>query len=167
MITCSNCQNIEVEGTLFCTRCGAQFVQAVVKKVNTSQVFMKDARPLPYTLQDANGDKEEAGLSLHVLESGKVIPLSHRPDITLGRSAEGQPILPDVDLGPYQGYEKGVSRIHLVIRLEDYGYTVTDLGSVNGTQINSQKLNPRQAYPIHHGDIISLGKMNIQVLIRK
>ena len=40
----------------------------------------------------------EASLSLFVMDHKKVLPLTGRSEYTLGRVAEGQPILPDVDL---------------------------------------------------------------------
>jgi pSer/pThr/pTyr-binding forkhead associated (FHA) protein len=44
--------------------------------------------------------------------------------------------------------------------------TVTDLGSVNGTRINGRKITAHIPHPIKNGDILTLGKFKIQVLIR-
>ncbi|MCS7010786.1 MAG: hypothetical protein NZL98_05420, partial [Anaerolineales bacterium] len=56
-------------------------------------------------------------LSLHIIESGQIIPLAEQTEFTLGRVAEGQPIVPDIDLSPYNAYANGVSRLHCAIKL--------------------------------------------------
>jgi pSer/pThr/pTyr-binding forkhead associated (FHA) protein len=43
---------------------------------------------------------------------------------------------------------------------------VTDLGSANGTRVNGMQITPHIPYPIKHGDILSLGKFKIQLLLR-
>ena len=57
-------------------------------------------------------------VTLHLLDTGQVLPLSERNEFTLGRISEGQPIMPDIDLSPYQAYANGVSRLHAVIKRE-------------------------------------------------
>jgi len=78
---------------------------------------------------------------------------------------EGQPILPDVDLSPFDAFSLGVSRLHAAIRIVNREVVVTDLGSSNGTRVNGQKIVPHVDYPINHGDIIAVGKLKIQVII--
>ena len=109
----------------------------------------------------------DVAISLFILETGTIVPMEGRNEFTLGRSAEGQPILPDIDLAPFQAYEHGVSRIHASITLGKEEALITDLGSANGTRLNGQKLPPHRPFPANHGDIISLGKLRIQLLIRK
>jgi len=70
-------------------------------------------------------------------------------------------------LSAYKAYEKGVSRQHISIKKLDQGFFVTDLGSVNGTQLNGKKILPGQAIPLANEDILTLGKLKIKVLIRK
>ena len=96
-----------------------------------------------------------------------MIPLEGLSEFTLGRSSEDQPILPDVDLAPYHAYEYGVSRLHASIKIEQPFALLIDFGSANGTQLNGQKLLPDKPYPITHGDIFTLGKMKIQLLVNR
>jgi pSer/pThr/pTyr-binding forkhead associated (FHA) protein len=110
---------------------------------------------------------EDARLSLYLVETGEVIPLEGLTEFTLGRSSEDQPILPDVDLAPYHAYEYGVSRLHASIKLSQPFALLIDFGSANGTQLNGQKLSPDKPYPITHGDIFTLGKMKIQLLVNR
>ena len=107
------------------------------------------------------------GLSLKVVSSGQVIPLSGQNEFTLGRITEGQPILPDIDLSPYEGYAEGVSRLHAAIRITERGVMIVDLGSSNGTRINGQKIVPNVNYPLKDSDIIAFGRIKMQVTIRR
>ena len=78
------------------------------------------------------------------------------------------PISPvEAMLAANQAYEKGVSRLHASIRTNATPVTLVDLGSVNGTRINGQKIPPSQPAPLSHGDIITLGKLKLQMIIRR
>ena len=68
---------------------------------------------------------------------------------------------------PFKGYELGVSRLHALIRMEGKKVVAMDLGSVNGTRLNGQKLQPHKPYVVNHGDWLVLGKLKLQVLIRR
>jgi len=109
----------------------------------------------------------EAVVSLHLVESGIILHLSGQTEFTLGRVSDGQPILPDVDLSPYEAYSQGVSRLHSSLKFNNNRLFITDLGSSNGTRVNGQKISPNVDYPVNHGDVVALGKFKIQVLIRK
>ena len=170
MIVCPKCGNQEMPGALFCKECGTQFTiisrdptMAIPSSLadHLHEAQSEDAEPVvPPTPDDAS-------LSLFLVETGEVIPLEGLTEYTLGRSAEDQPILPDVDLGPYHAYEYGVSRLHASIKLTQPYAVLTDFESANGTQLNGQKLSPNKPYPITHGDIFSLGKMKIQLLVNR
>jgi len=169
MITCPNCQHEEVSGAIFCSECGTlldglsgvttqSIPQIPTDPLKDSQSEVAPSPVAPYL---------ENEISLCVVETGQVIPLDEREEFTLGRSAEGQPILPDIDLAPYQAYESGVSRLHASLKKQGKQLIATDLGSVNGTRLNGQRITPHKAFPLNHGDILTLGKLKLQVLIRK
>ena len=100
-----------------------------------------------------------------LLKVGKVIHLSDKKDFTLGRAVEGQSILPDVDLSPFDAFSQGVSRMHVSLRILNGDVYVMDLGSSNGTKINGQKIISHVEYSINHGDLITLGRLKVQVLL--
>jgi pSer/pThr/pTyr-binding forkhead associated (FHA) protein len=106
-------------------------------------------------------------LALHFLDSGQILPLSGSQEYILGRSSDDQTEKPSIDLTEYQAYEKGVSRLHASIRKADGKLDVVDLGSSNRTRLNGNRLTPQQPYHLQHGDIQSLGKLKIQILIRR
>jgi pSer/pThr/pTyr-binding forkhead associated (FHA) protein len=105
-------------------------------------------------------------VTLHLLDTGQVLPLAERSEFTLGRISEGQPIMPDIDLSPYQAYARGVSRLHAVLKREASHVFLMDLGSSNGTFVNGKRLNPNVDHAIVNGDVIALGKLKIQVLLK-
>jgi hypothetical protein len=105
-------------------------------------------------------------LSLHLMDSGKILPLASRNEFTMGRLSEGQPIMPDIDLTPFQAYASGVSRLHAVVKREADRTVVMDLGSSNGTYLNGRRINPHTEEVLKHGDVVALGKLKIQVLLR-
>jgi pSer/pThr/pTyr-binding forkhead associated (FHA) protein len=84
----------------------------------------------------------------------------------VGRSVEGQAVIPDIDLQSHDAYEQGVSRIHAEVRLEPDGVYIVDLDSANGTLINGKPLEPQQPALVHHGDIIQLGRLRTQLISR-
>lgn len=167
MIICSNCQYKNVSGAVFCAECGAQLdgvetlvTQAITDEQIEEELKKRTARPEPVSAPS------NSWISLHLMDSGKILPLASRNEFTLGRLSEGQPIMPDIDLTPYQAYASGVSRLHAVVKRENNRVAVMDLGSSNGTYVNGRRLNPHTEEALSHGDIVALGKLKIQILLR-
>ncbi|MDI6769818.1 MAG: FHA domain-containing protein [Anaerolineales bacterium] len=134
----------------------------ISSNVSTSSTTSKQktgSKPAPST-----GSAGEARIILHLLESGQILPLAERMEFSLGRVSEGQPIMPDIDLTPYKAYDKGVSRLHAVLRRVKNKIVIMDLGSSNGTYVNGNRLSPQIEHVLSHGDTIHLGKLKIQIL---
>lgn len=168
MIICSNCKHGNMTGALFCAECGAQLIgrdTLVTQAIATDNLKKASKRESGELTQPVEG--EDAWANLHLMDTGQVLPLSNRSEFTMGRISEGQPIMPDIDLSPYQAYAAGVSRLHAVIKRSGSSVIFMDLGSANGTFLNGNRLAPNVEQTLHHGDIIALGKMRIQVLIEK
>jgi hypothetical protein len=168
MIICSNCKHSNLDGAMFCAECGAQLVGndgLTTQNITTKQFeeLNKDI-PAPDIYQSFEGT--DAWGSLHLLDTGQVLPLSTRNEFTMGRISEGQPIMPDIDLSPYQAYAAGVSRLHGVIKRDGTRIVFMDLGSANGSYINGKRLASNVEQVLNHGDIIALGKLKMQVLIK-
>ena len=77
--------------------------------------------------------------------SGRV-PLSSTP-LTIGRLPDNHLVITD---------PKASSR-HAEIRQNADGYTLTDLGSMNGTFVNEQQLVSKEPRTLHPGDVIRIG----------
>lgn len=166
MIICSNCQHKNVAGAMFCAECGAQLdgVETLVTQAITDEQIA-DERSKKGRLEPIS-TPANSWISLHLMDSGKILPLASRNEFTLGRLSEGQPIMPDIDLTPYQAYASGVSRLHAVVKRDSERVLVMDLGSSNGTYVNGRRINPHVEEALNHGDILALGKLKIQVLLR-
>ncbi|HEX7972999.1 MAG TPA: FHA domain-containing protein [Anaerolineales bacterium] len=106
-------------------------------------------------------------ISLNILDHEEILPIDSQEEITLGRTSTGQPFAPDVDLAPFHAYEAGVSRLHAALRITGERVMVKDLGSANGTHLNGEKIPANIPFPVAHRDILTLGKLKIQVLIQK
>ncbi|MBK9924592.1 MAG: FHA domain-containing protein [Anaerolineales bacterium] len=167
MILCTNCQHENISGTLFCVECGAQLDGSealTTQSINQDQI-VDDLKKNSASVEPPSSPTN-SWLSLHLMDSGKILPLATRNEFTLGRLSEGQPIMPDIDLTPYQAYASGVSRLHAVVKRETSRVVIMDLGSSNGTYLNGRRLNPHAEEGLKHGDVVALGKLKIQVLLR-
>lgn len=170
MIECPNCKHKEIPGALTCSVCGAQLVSDSKPDVETMRVDQTDKLAIltqAHEQPPIPPPPTDVAISLFVLEAGAILPLEGQTEYTLGRSSEGQPMLPDVDLAAFQAYEHGVSRIHALITLGEQEVMVTDLASSNGTRLNGLRIAPHRPTPVEHGDILSMGKLKIQILIRR
>lgn len=175
MIICPNCHHKEFPGALFCSECGARLISLdylntqSIQKTTSDMLDQSKLGGAGETLKTSgNLQKPEpnAELALFVIDSKQTLQLAGRTEFTLGRIAEGQPILPDVDLSPFEAYSQGVSRLHAALKVHHDRVAVMDLGSSNGTRVNGQKIVPHVDYPVNQGDIIALGKLKIQIILR-
>ncbi len=168
MIVCSNCRHPNMAGAMFCSECGAPLVpedMQTTQNIKTGQVKEPFQKP-PIPAAPAAVPQTRSWATLHLLDTGQVLPLTERNEFTLGRITEGQPIMPDIDLAPYQAYASGVSRLHAVLKREGNHVFIMDLGSSNGTFVNGKRLTPNVDQAVANGDVIALGKLKIQVLIK-
>lgn len=161
MIICPMCNHSEYEGALFCSECGARLTPS--ERVYTQTLQRGDTGnytqppPPPAPLQ-------EVAVTLYLLDFDVTFPVLEGGQVVLGRVAEGEIRQPDIDLSAFQAYQAGVSRHHALIRRQGQQLTITDLNSSNGTRVNGKRIPPNQPVSIHHGDVVSLGKLRIQIL---
>ncbi len=111
MIECPNCKHQEFVGTLYCTECGSRLVHvSPMPTVSIPADRLADeanaTKPSPPEPELASG----AMMGLRILSSGEILSLVGRENFTLGRSVEGQAVIPDVDLATREAYDMGVSR---------------------------------------------------------
>jgi hypothetical protein len=168
MIVCPNCNQANLAGAIFCAECGNQLAGGdslttqTIRKGDFKVVGREQETEL-YQSFDGSG----AWGSLHLMDTGQVLPLSPGNEFTLGRVSEGQPIMPDIDLSPYQAYAAGVSRLHAVIKRREDRLVIMDLGSANGSYLNGERLPVDVEQPLRHGDVVLLGKLRIQILLKE
>lgn len=124
--------------------------------------------------QEAPGDR-----SLGALVEGKVtlkfdvkgaatpVMVNLVDELMIGRRDPNGDSQPGLDLTVYGAYQMGVSRQHAAIRVIDGRLTLFDLGSRNGTYLNGHKVAPHQPTPLHSGDDMRIGKINMTLTIAR
>lgn len=168
MIRCKVCGNEEYHGVLFCSECGSQLAFLSGQKVDTL-VNPTNSKGLQVDITDTIPRKllEEREFLLYYPEEELVLELPAQNEFTIGRLVEGQVITPDVDLNKYQAYEMGISRLHATIRIDPLKNKVfvIDLGSANGTKVNGYEIPANSEVPLNHGDVLTLGKIELRVIL--
>lgn len=168
MITCPTCNHQELSGALFCSKCGTQIfhidreTSTNIQHFSIEEFIRIEIPPFPEPPPNAVGSK----VALLILDQDEVLHIQREDEFILGRTTQGQTVTPDIDLGPYQAYALGVSRLHANLDTSQAEITITDIGSANGTRLNGIRIEPNQVHTLKNGDILTLGKLKIQVLIQ-
>lgn len=102
-------------------------------------------------------------IELRVVGTPHILRAPMGRSFVVGRSDAAIEFMPDIDLTRYGGQSKGVSRRHVQINAMNNRLTVRDLGSSNGTYLNGRQLDAAQDERIHHGQTLTLGRLDIQV----
>ncbi|MBN1285244.1 MAG: FHA domain-containing protein [Anaerolineae bacterium] len=155
---CPNCRYDNDEHAQYCAQCGTPLVDDL--KETTLRVA--DLPPGQAAHLKRMGSRHTSllvgAIVLFVGSESSPVIIKSRDQIVIGRGAPGaQP--PNVDLNDYDGYTLGVSRRHAVITHTGGGYTLTDLGSANGTWLNDQRLEPNTPYALCSSDKIQFGQL--------
>lgn len=89
------------------------------------------------------------------------VGLDVRQPLIIGRADADQDELPGFDLTSYDALQNGISRQHAVLIPSAEALFVSDLGSTNGTWLNSGFLEPGARYTLSAGDRIELGLLKL------
>ncbi|HML20023.1 MAG TPA: FHA domain-containing protein [Aggregatilinea sp.] len=96
-------------------------------------------------------------------ETQTTVGIEIKEQVTLGRSDPVANFFPELDLTPYGGQDRGVSRRHATIVQdnEHKALYIEDLNSTNGTRINGFALEPNRRYRLRDGDEVELGRVRM------
>ncbi|MCU0499740.1 MAG: FHA domain-containing protein [Anaerolineae bacterium] len=83
--------------------------------------------------------------------------------VVLGRTGRDDRYPLDMDLTIYGAFDRGISRRHARLHVENNQLWVTDLGSTNGTFINDQRLTPHIPTLITLNDDLRLSSLGIKL----
>jgi FHA domain len=152
-IYCPECGFQNMESAHYCSRCGALLVTEG-EPDETTQAFSAEE------VHDERGDLlEELGIEGPALvvrsgggRTGETFELKDS-QTTIGRSPECDIFLDDVT----------VSRRHAVVTHGGAGFTIEDLGSLNGTFLNRSRID-RDV--LENGDEVQIGKYRLIFLAR-
>jgi hypothetical protein len=183
-LICPVCGAANIPGEVFCENCGASLVGTPPTPVSAGVATpMPAASTVPATpapvVQAASAPMAAAAVPvatpqpvpmtmpprprLVVVEGGSEIPLPPRDVVYIGREDAVSNSFPDIDTTPFGGMDKGVSRRHAAIHHQaNDGYILEDLGSVNGSYINRDRLDANEKRNLLPGDTINLGRLAIR-----
>jgi len=165
---CPACKESNELEAVFCRRCGAPledlFMDPGARTKKTNLPVM-----VPESIGDWSVDQTavpDKGIAVYI--EGEFSPAfrDSRTEFVIGRKAGTTSPVSEVlfDLAPLGGYARGISRRHVVIQRTEHGYEILDLGSVNGTWLNDERLAPHKNYPLTSGSHLRLGSMRLFVL---
>ena len=168
MIKCTFCHGMNVDNTIFCDGCGTFLLDT--DEPETDQLKKKNEKTkigsATGTLQMPLGNGlEPLNVRLKIENGAREIEARLDRSLYLGRLDPLSDNYPEIDLTEVGGIEKGVSRRHAKLLTQNEDLIIEDLGSINGTFINGQKLAPYSAEIIQDGDLVHLGELLIQVNI--
>jgi hypothetical protein len=105
-----------------------------------------DLRCVAALVEGADDDPAAGGRASLVIrgDGGERTVTLTSQTVTIGRMSECDVVLPD----------KGASRKHAQLRYRDGSWTLTDLGSTNGTRLNGQTIQSRE---LSDGDKVTIG----------
>jgi hypothetical protein len=163
-VFCTACGAENPVGGRFCSNCGAALPEAGYANAPDATSVISTSGGLS-GLSDAEGDfSAEAhqgavdaltpGSALLVVKRGPNAGsrfLLDQDVTTAGRHPDSDIFLDDVT----------VSRRHAEFRREGSGYTVHDVGSLNGTYVNRERID---ATPLAGGDEVQIGKFRLVYL---
>ncbi len=181
-LICPVCGAANIPGEVFCENCGASLISTpptpVSAGVATSMPAASAAPAIPAAaveLTPAAATTAPVAMPqpgtitapprprLVVVEGGSEIPLPPRDVVYIGREDAVSNSFPDIDTTPFGGMDKGVSRRHAAIHHQaNDGYILEDLGSVNGTYINRDRLDANEKRNLLPGDTINLGRLGLR-----
>jgi hypothetical protein len=164
---CPVCKNKNELDATVCRHCGAAledpFLDPGAKTKTTDMPALVPGRIRGWSIQETK--VPDNGLAVYVEGQPDPAYVDSKGEFVLGRRV-GTTSEIFLDLSPWGGYHLGLSRRHAVIRRTKEGYEVLDLGSVNGTWLNDERLVPHKAYQFTSGSYLRLGRMNLYVLYR-
>lgn len=168
MIKCPSCQKRHPPNTLFCDECGAYLAAEEDKRTDPLAMgkvdWMEEEQDIAAAQPSSSADRSMI-LKLAIRDSGRLVEFPLTKEINIGRLDAASATFPDVDLTVDGGLEKGVSRRHARITRQEGELFIEDLGSVNGTFLNSKRLTPYLPHPLQSGDEIRVGTMVLRVSV--
>jgi len=150
-VFCNQCGHRNPPSSTFCSSCGAVLDQPSMRT---------NVLPKTDPLLEGLGDDDNA-----IVQSGEVAPgevmlvVRQGPEIGTRYMLEGDQVtvgrVPDNDI---QLDDFTVSRQHAVLVRQGDAWLVRDLGSLNGTYINSRRVDESV---VQHGDEVQVGRFRL------
>jgi pSer/pThr/pTyr-binding forkhead associated (FHA) protein len=156
MQTCSQCGNQNTDEAKFCSQCGHPLEPAPVETTATISfggpaAKTDDERAILNEADAAAADALPAGSALLIVQRGPGAGSRYLLDIDVvsaGRHPESDIFLDDIT----------VSRRHVEFHRTEGSYRVHDVGSLNGTYVNRDRIDDAL---LQNGDEVRIGKFRL------
>lgn len=146
-VFCNRCGHRNPPGSAFCSACGT-----VLDVAEERTVVLTRQDPL----QDAPGVEDDVVVNLDKIPRGQsILVVRDGPNagenftlgesLSIGRHPESEVVLDDIT----------VSRRHVLIVHDGDGYQLRDMGSLNGTYVNNERVEECR---LRHGDEVQVGR---------
>lgn len=150
-VFCNQCGHRNPPTSTFCSACGA-----VLDKPSLRTNVLPKTDPL----LDGVGDDDNAVVREGELAPGEVMLVVRQgPEIGTRYALTGDEVsvgrVPDNDI---QLDDVTVSRQHAMLVRQGSAWLVRDLGSLNGTYVNNQRVDES---PVRHGDDVQIGRFRL------
>jgi pSer/pThr/pTyr-binding forkhead associated (FHA) protein len=156
MAKCSSCGNELEPGARFCSQCGTPVADLPADETSTilaqkSVDGEEAAQDTPAPVDDATVAALRSGTAILVVQTGPDSGGRYLLDteaVTAGRHADSDIFLDDIT----------VSRRHAEFVRGPGGYVVRDVGSLNGTYVNKDRIDE---IALHDADEVQIGKFRL------
>jgi hypothetical protein len=152
-MVCARCGHVNPDEARFCSSCGAPLTVdddaattltlAAVEAADVEDELERYLEELP------------PGVGLLVIRHGPETGSSYRleqPVTTIGRHPDSDVFLDDIT----------VSRRHVQLEKDDQGYVLRDVGSLNGTYVNRERVDEVR---LDHGDEVQIGRYRLSFVL--
>jgi hypothetical protein len=159
LLRCPTCQQTYLLETLICPRCG-KFGFDTEKTANFSGVMKELAAFVKQPVGDAFAVQRPIVFEVN----GERLELPSASMLVVGRASKvPSDRQPDVNLNAFDAEALGVSRQHIkIVRAHDLTY-LSDMGSKNGTFLNTRRLALGTQRILRDRDELRLGHLKIKV----
>jgi len=166
MIICQNCETRNREGYLYCEMCGLPLDDKMRDRTSTRNLDRGNRALSAKATWGTARLTPTSEVMLHISDQEESLKLEIVQRSLVGREDDTSDNHPDVDLVPFGGLEKGVSRVHAAIERSEDTLTIIDMGSSNGTFLNGQRLVSNQPRVLRDGDEIRFGKLVTRIYFK-
>jgi hypothetical protein len=152
-VFCNNCGHKNPLGSNFCSSCGAIIEPETTDSTTITFHPTSPAEPIVDVEIEFTGGAGSLGVLVvkRGQNAGSRFAIA-RPVTTAGRHPDSDIFLDDVT----------VSRRHAEILADADGFRVRDVGSLNGTYVNRERIDEA---PLVHGDELQIGKFKLVFLL--
>ncbi len=171
MIKCQFCQTLHVDNTIFCNECGHYLLEEKGRETDPLDTidmhWVKAITADPELASPLQRGGESLAIRLKIGATEREVEMPLDVITHLGRVDPASSVFPEIDLSNDSDPSHGVSRRHARIMKQGGMVVIEDMGSINGTFVNGRRLDPYLPEVIKDGDILHLGKLQLEIEIKR